>query len=798
MYEIYWLAENSKQIDADSSQQLDEIVDTNVTTTFHDNSSKVVSSARDIMPYADIVPQLIDSNEIKDFLGRPWIIDSGTLNVSDVSNTILSSGFIEDFLESVSMWQRKLAGYRYIRATARLRLVLNANPFQQGRLLLHFLPCANVMDAAGATYTTSHNINLTQKTQQPCVEVDLQESSCELHIPFVAPVQFHDRLNVSSAYGWGKYFLSVLSPLKVGTGSSTVSWNLFLSFDDVQLSGPIVGPESGPANARIVKERRQQTRTGEISSILDKVSDASGIFSNVPIIGGIASTISEYAGKFADAFSIFGWSKPISDQVGQLVYLDNTRNLLNCDGENKATSFSVNHTANLPIVSNFAGTDLDEMSIAYLKDRKALIQSVNWSISDVKDSSLYSKDVGPYTLVTTGSYGSTPDDYIITYKSTAPAFWLARMFAYWRGGIKYTIKFVKTPFHSGRLLVTFVLDNSSASNATSAYVLREIVDVRSMNEISLVLPYIRKSNYLAYFDSDVDQYTLGRIDIRVLDELKAPDTVANNIDMLLYVSGAEDFELACPTQFKPTFCPESGRIVGDMTMNTKAIGSMNEIASNVTHSHMSTGDPIVSIKQLVQTARKLFFSPVENYRTLIFWPFSVNSIRGSQNYATGNSLDQKPIGDYMSEFASGYVFSRGSVRFTLTEAANTQWVGAVYATDVIGNVFGSNISYVIGDSNAANPQTAVSSGQYGAMRISKNAQWGVDYSCNHYARTPMRMNYMNITNKPPNPDVSKHDLIIATPGSNPPLKTVYKSAGDDYVFGYFIGFAPFLFDAVPT
>lgn len=778
-----------------SHVQTNELIETQQLTTFHENSSVVKNDVRDVMPYTETLTQLVDNNDVTDFLGRPQIVANGFFQTSDVQNAVLSSGSIATLLEAQQIWYRKIAGYRMIRGNAHLRIAINGNPFQQGRLLLHFLPCERDYSSYNTVYRNVHNVNLCQKTQQPCIEIDVQETSAELKIPYVAPTMFYDRVN--GQFDWGTYYLSVLSPLKTGSGGqNALEYTIFLYFTEVQLSGPIFGPESKMANARLASEKKKIVRTGEISSLLDKVSDASGIFHDVPVIGGVMQSLSTYAGKFAEAFSIFGWSKPNSDQTATIATINPTRNFVNCDGENMGDVFALNHSGALPIVSGFAGTDIDEMSFAYLKKIKAFVDNFDWATSQVQDTSLFVQDVGPKNI---GLFGSdTSGSSTVFYASAPPFVWLARFFKYYRGGIKYTFKLVKTPFHSGRLSVTFSTQNSNVSNSGSTYVLREIVDIRTTNEFSIVIPYIRATNYIEtdFGDIVLDEYsTLGRMQIKVLNELRAPETASTSIKILVYVSAADDFELAYPQNTRSiSFAAESG-LAGDMKMQDTAIGSSKHEVSNIHNNNMSIADVFTSIKQLTNSYRRIFF-PSYDRNTFPFiklWPFTLTQL------FTANPTVYPCMGDYLSELASGFVLSRGSVRLTYPSNTTSSIIRSHLVSE--NRSLTSNaafLPYNISISSIGSTFSQLySSFSFAKMEFSKNGQWGTEVTIPHYGQTPSRLNYYG-DQVPDAVDINDCRVAFefapvsgALPVDYNPLLDIYRSGGDDYCLGYFIGFAPF-------
>lgn len=765
-------------------------------TTFIDNSTTLVSETREVMPYTEIMSQVVDNNDISDFMSKPVIQATFTFGTSNGFNDVVNSGSIADLMEATPIWYRKLAGYRMIRGTAVVKLVVNANPFQQGKLLLHFLPCYRNMPNLTRTM---HNGLMTVKTQQPSVELDLSDGTCELRIPYVAPTLFYDRV---SGFDWGTYFVSVLSEFKTGSGGSLdVECNVFLSFEDVQLSGPIFGPEGGSTkkNARAVrKERTKVSRSGTVTTILDSVSDASGVLSNIPIIGSYANVFSGVTKGFADMCNVFGWSKPISDQVAKPVDIRPLRHMQNFDGAMNADVFALGSNPMLPPTAEFAGTSVDEMSFSYLKKIPAYISKFEWNGTQVHDTLLSSIEVGPKYLY--GEDSLIKAGYRYYYRAAPPAFHLSKYFHNWRGGIKIHFKLVKTQFHSGRLLISFSTKDETISNAASAYLLREVIDVRTMNEFTLTIPYIRSTNYLMYDEGDLDPSfdleTLGSLSIRVLNELRSPETCSQSIEVLVFASAADDFEVVYPRQTKNVlFSPESGLTEAvEKNLGEHVIGDAKKDRDSLAPNMMSFSDPFTSVKQLLDCSRQIYFqtagAPLAGGFSLD--PFSLGAIATTPfiDFPTPYGL----YGDYVSELSAGYAFSRGGIRISVpySDITANYYVALVVGEDQ--SVYGGYEEVIPYTYTGWDPDNG---NKYQAMITGRNGQWSYDVVVPHYGITPLRLNrYKSYNATDTAMDVNKCHLHFTPNGQAgnsiyPAFNSrILRSGADDLCLGYFIGFPP--------
>jgi hypothetical protein len=90
------------------------------------------------------------------------------------------------------------------------------------------------------------------------------------------------------------------------------------------------------------------------------------------------------------------------------------------------------------------------------------------------------------------------------------------------------------------------------TDLTSTLSLREIIDIREQTEVTLNLPYMIPESYLwtdptASWSGNTSYYS-GQIDIQILNDLMAPETCPQTIDILVFVKAGPDFEFQVPGQ----------------------------------------------------------------------------------------------------------------------------------------------------------------------------------------------------------------------------------------------------------
>jgi len=727
-----------------------------------------------------------DRNEIADFLAKPVRLGGGELLLTDTVNMVKYTASISSLLNTYQIWYRKIAGYGLIRATFNIKVVINANPFQQGRVILNFIPGWRHLNTAEQA---AYNLNLGQITTSPNVELDIQDTSAEMSIPYISPFSYFDR--TQNVYDWGTFWFRIMSPLKTGSGGpSSCEYAIFGHWSDVELAAPIYGPEMDLQKPRRTvrkllhsNEEKDTNSQGWLESASHKVVAASKVLSGygVPfadIVGSAGSAVASVA-------SLFGWSKPLNLSNPTYVISHPTRGLNVYDAANNADSLGLSISPMLSPRQELFGSDIDEMSWDYLKSIPAFYTRFTFPSTAVFDQVLLDFNTRPDLMLQVGQKVVGASN--LQYATGAPAFWLSRFFDLYRGGIKITFKFVKTQYHSGRISITFVPNDSlGVTFDQSVYVLREIVDLRTSSEVTLELPFIRGENYL---DTNVAS---GRLQICVLNELRAPETASQEIDVLVYVSGAADFELACPSSKVNArhFTPEMDR--QQVTMVNKGIGDSKCETMNFDHNSLSISDPFVSLKQLLNCSRRIYSADATlSSQSGVISPFAL----GVSRYTVSGSSFTEPDAfnlDFLSLFSHGYSFFRGGIRLTRAFNAGTV-AGFVGSFKLLSStVAGSLATFSI----PTTTNGALVGNRYTTNQLNLYTDRAMDVNVPYWNNTPISyVRYLsNSTSYPTDQATPNNKLFYSFTNAT---AEVYRSGADDYCLGYFRGFMPVVISVIP-
>jgi len=135
----------------------------------------------------------------------------------------------------------------------------------------------------------------------------------------------------------------------------------------------------------------------------------------------------------------------------------------------------------------------DEMVIGHLAQRESYLTTCTWSTSDASDKILFSANVNPFQF--------DNDNAANSKLYMTPMGWIASLFEHWRGDIIFRFKVIASPFHKGRLRISFDPSgyaglNLLNSTTTSNVVFTEIVDLGDNMDVEFRVPYQQATAFL--------------------------------------------------------------------------------------------------------------------------------------------------------------------------------------------------------------------------------------------------------------------------------------------------------------
>jgi len=685
--------------------------DSNITTCFVENESVVTSDFKEKkMPNN----YEVKGESIKDFLAKPYLLTSLQWTSASATNVNLYSVDIGPLLASVTQWEFKIRGFELIRGTFNFRVQLNASPFQCGNLLIHYLPNYANRISVDATYAARYNTSLVQKFQHPNIQLDCRDSIALLSVPYIAPTPYYDVK--TGAHDWGRIFIDVISPFSSGAaGILNAEITVFGYWSDVELAAPIV-PQSSKKerftamNGKSLEER--EFKLGPVANGLKAVSSAASSLSSIPFLSAVMSPLSWAADVGSQIASIFGWSKPRANEHTSIIARQSTRYYGTGDGTDVSVPTTLTCQNAVKVTDDYTIRSDDEMSLKYLLSIPTYMGLVNWTTSAASGTLLATYEVRPRLMSTSATNVVGAFTYSYTYG--APLFYLSNFFGFYRGSMKLHIKGVKTIFHSGKLLITFTPLAATLSVTpnvtTSIYSFREIVDIRESSDITLNLPYMLSRPYLKQTQN------IGTVNIYVLNDLRCPETVSQDIDLMVFFTAGDDFEFQVPTSSRSgsgsnIYTPQAS---SEEVLVDAGIAESKEQGCNTMYSELSIGEHFTSIKQLLNRNSVLQSTTAQTFPSqgVALYPWFVSGVTNTA--VTGAAKSGGFIGDPFSVFAPMYNYFRGKARVGLVTSSNAKIMMSNYpflmsdssSTSFLSTtttLYGGNLTYAISGSYLNGP-----------------------------------------------------------------------------------------------
>lgn len=624
---------------------MDEVISKEnlLTTAFlNDGETRTESGTR----IETLDPYRHDFTDISEFLSRPKRIFAGTWDTSMTQNQVLTSTSISTALESLP-YTNKMSGFNLVRGTAEIRLQANSNPFQQGAMIMSFIP-----QFTERYSSVSANTLIIQKTQQLNVEYNCRDTEAVLRIPYVAPFHYWDR--TQSLYDWGVVTLSVLAALQTepSVGSLSVDYSLWIRFVDVEFAAPCV--------ATMDKERKSASER-PISSALQAAGKIAHTLGRVPSLAPYTKPAAWALDIASGAAYTLGYSKPLQNDRIQPIVAQGNRYSAVYNGPDTAMEIGLS-SDNSVAVKNIASVrgPVDEMSFDFLKKVECVFNTLN--ISTTTTGLVATYGASPLSFYQQGV--NSISSHTGTYRCYPPASHLAFLFGAWRGDIRLRFKAIKTQLVTARLSLQF--NPSTTTTTGNEYqdmtAPRYIWDLSSSDEIVVELPWMIGTNYLGL--SDIS----GSLTVSVINELKANASCADNIDILVYVSFGDNFELAIPVPTAPSNAPfyfAAMDQVDDNRMGAQVIEN-----AKTTFAEVSIGEYFTSVKQLLTRYNKVYNGNVIN-TSLAINPYFFSATQ--MNIVTGALESPVFGGDVMSYVALMYASFRGSIRVGFQDSVSRNY-----------------------------------------------------------------------------------------------------------------------------
>jgi len=223
-------------------------------------------------------------------------------------------------------------------------------------------------------------------------------------------------------------------------------------------------------------------------------------------------------------------------------------------GVDESVSLSSRADNELGNQNNVFQTEVDEMDFDYIARNPGAVSVFPYSTTSDNSSWLHHFQC---SLEPDSTRIFNSDANFAKLFAPTCAEYIAAAFQYWRGTICFKVSIAKTPFHNGRLILSY--DPSVAATTDTPYsrigkAYTTILDISENSSVIVKIPFLSKFDYLSTYPAltttnDTPNYNFisyGTFSIGALAPLLGPATVDTIVDVVVW-KWVEDIELAVPT-----------------------------------------------------------------------------------------------------------------------------------------------------------------------------------------------------------------------------------------------------------
>lgn len=665
-----------------------------------------------------------DVSSVIAYLNKPVPITSGSWTTGSTAGTLLYNQDAWVGVWANVMWKEKLHGFYGLRATLRVDLVLNATPFHAGRLRLCYYPAASANMRKFAMHI-SHRIPLSQL---PGLDIGCGDEAISLKIPYVTPQRFIEL--TSAITSWGNVVIAVMSPLNTGaTSDNNADYTLWYSMEDVELFGQTnraVNQQSATGKGKPRRINPSESELKPISHTLGAASEFVGNVAKIPFLTPWAGPVSWFLNAAKGAAIAFGFSKPINSEVPCLMSSNYNWHTTTSDGVDNSIPLSLLYDAKLRVLDDVTENGEDQMSINFIKRQWSFLTTFTINESNTLGQSLYALALTPDTFKAV--VGSAESYY-------TPVTYLAKMYNMYRGGVEIMLKLVKTGFHAGTIAISFVPgpNDASLSLTDTSYVYRTVIDLQEGDQCCFICPYLLPIDFI---DCNIG---FGKFYVNVVNPLRSPDTCASTVDVLVYIRGADSFQVQQPSDWQNWPITTQGGDVEEFSEEIvcSTVGQGPTASLDYEFCQEAMSEAATSVLQLAKRFNMILIEWPDVFVDLLtVFPWVIGCGRDFSSTITSPRIVYDPI---LALVTAPYAFHRGGIRWRFNQCANNDINNVIYIhrNEVSGNssyqmgVFNTSSGVFLTDGfqvNVASQQLMpVATNSYSAGGLSVQIPWQAPY-----------------------------------------------------------------------
>ncbi len=590
--------------------EVSEMTSSGVETTDFIDSRQGVSVGSSSTPLDYEVADAQTSATLARYLQRPVRISTFSwAQASALGATLVTLNPWHLFLDNASI-KAKIQNFAFIRGNLKIKIVTNGSPFLYGTARAVYRPLPNFKTTTIAGPAAEQLIPLSQLPGS--LIYPSHSEGVEMTLPFLWPRSFL-RLNKAQDFiDMGQLVMVVYSPLLSANGTtSSVTVQTYAWMEDVVLAGPTlapvlqgdeygVGPVSAPASA--------------VAAVAKKLVD-------VPVIGKFAKATEIGASAVSTVAKLFGFTNVPVIAEAQPMRNAPFPSLASAEIGYPSEKLALDPKNELSIDPAIAGCSSDdELAISNFATRESFLARTTWSTATAVDTPLFTSLVQPQL----GNKTFVPGGARFQF---TPMGLPAVMFRNWRGDITFRFKFIASPFHKGRVRISYdpYSDLVQTTGDTGPYTFNKIVDLGAETDVEVTIPYQQAlpwcynrtepnngdwSTSTTPSVAHSDTFSNGIISLKVLTALTAPVSTSS-IDVLVYVKGAPNLQFSNPSSSDYSLTPfalQSLEYDEESTENmTMGVTSEEHVTNRAL---VNFGENVLSLRSLMRRQNLLDILPI--------------------------------------------------------------------------------------------------------------------------------------------------------------------------------------------
>jgi hypothetical protein len=570
--------------------------------------------------------------DINKFLERPILIDQQTLPLATAFSYTYK---IWDLLSTNERIRNKFEKFAYFMGDIEVNIAISGTPFHYGKILVSYqpYPTANaslqaLLQRVSVNPSFMPLLMSYLSQSRACKILDVKDNQpMTIRIPFISykPMWrlFNDDASVLGSASYddfensGSLFVYSLNDINsVSTSPTDVEMTVRAHFVDVKL-GTLTGTHY------IAESENDETKTGPIEKFFSGSSKVVSKLNAIPEIAPLSVPTSITLKGLAGIASYFGWSKPVLDENRSTLKPDGFHNGMVTTLNDTVKVMGVDKKRSLEVSQGMFGANEDELSLEYLSNRSSLLGTFTWSNSDTPMSS-------PIARFPVSPGLSTHVNILQDFVQPTPLAFASFPFVYWRGEIVFTLQFVVSNFHRGKIAIVYEPNPSQDSLISASFNLNEqymkIVDLQEVQNVTFCVPWASdftwKRTATQYFtDNAVGSYetTNGVLYIVPYTTLQSPDDSVIAVNVFIH---GKNMHYAVPyqcTQDRSAYTAEAEIVEASQMyfgFDSKCY-ELNESTATDDNIHLTNfGEKISSFRSLLKRYHefgKLIYSAADTY-----------------------------------------------------------------------------------------------------------------------------------------------------------------------------------------